>query len=119
VVVRTHDIAVTKVKAPFAARAGQTRPVTATVRGKFYLETVQIDLYKVTSQGEIWIASRTVIVKPSPQYPAKQVSFKYTFLPEDVLEGKIKFKAYATIAGARDALPETNWNISNPVTVNP
>jgi hypothetical protein len=63
------------------------------------------------------IGSRTVAVPAAHGGRTTQFDFQYTFTAADGDTGKVTFKAFATILGARDALPADNAAIAAPTTV--
>jgi PKD repeat protein len=111
--VRTHDVAITKITTPASANVGQTKTITVTLRNIAYPETVQIDLYKSTPNGFVWVASLTKAVPALSGNRTTAVNFSYTFTSDDAKLGKVTFKAVATINGARDAYPSDNEAISS------
>jgi hypothetical protein len=114
--VRTHDVAITKLTAPNSANAGQTKTITATLSNKAYPETVQIDLYKSTSTGFVWVAAVTKSAPVSSGNRTTAFNFNYTFTSDDASIGKVTFRAVATLIGVRDALPIDNEAVSSPPT---
>lgn len=112
--VRTHDVAITKITAPNSANSGQTKSITVTLRNKAYPETVQVDLYKSTPEGFVWVATVTKAVPALSGNRTTTINFNYMFTSDDARIGKVTFRAVATIIGARDALPIDNEAISSP-----
>jgi hypothetical protein len=110
--VRTHDVAITKITVPSSASVGQTKTITVTLRNIAYPETVQIDLYKSTPNGFVWIATVTKSVPALSGNRTTAVNFSYKFTSDDAKIGKVTFKAVATIIGARDSYPSDNEKIS-------
>ncbi|MEA2931499.1 MAG: hypothetical protein QOI56_284, partial [Actinomycetota bacterium] len=116
--VRTHDVSIERIQAPSSARAGQTKTVGVSVRGGRYAESVQVDLLgSVGGSPDVFIGSRTVAVPAAHGGRTTQFDFQYTFTTADGDTGKVTFKAFATILGARDALPADNAAIAAPTTV--
>jgi PKD domain-containing protein len=111
--VRTHDVGITKITAPNSANVGQTKTITVTLRNVAYPETVQIDLYKSTANGFVWVATITKSVPALSGNRTTAVNFSYKFTSDDAKLGKVTFKTVATIMGARDAYPSDNEAISS------
>jgi hypothetical protein len=111
--VRTHDVAITKITTPASANVGQAKTITVTMRNIAYPETVQIDLYKSTPNGFVWVATITKAVPALSGNRTTAVNFSYTFTSDDAKLGKVTFKAVATLVGARDAYPSDNEAISS------
>jgi PKD repeat protein len=114
--VRTHDVAITKLAAPNAASAGQTRSIVVSISSKKYTETVRVDLYKSIPGGFEFIGSVTLDVPASSTKRSVAFNFSYTFTSSDANIGKVTFKAIATIVNARDSYPSDNEAISSPPT---
>lgn len=118
--VRTHDVAITRLSAPQAARVGQTRPVTVEVKNTRYPETVQVQLLKsVPGQfgGFQAFGTLTQAVPVRTGNRTTSFGFNYTFTQDDATVGKVSFKAIATIVDKRDALTGDNEAISAPTKV--
>jgi hypothetical protein len=111
--VRTHDVAITKIATPASANVGQTKTITVTLRNIAYPETVQIDLYKSTVNGFVWVGTVTKSVPALSGNRTTAVDFSYKFISDDAKLGKVTFKAVVTIVGARDAYPSDNEVISS------
>ncbi len=118
VLVRTHDVAITKLTAPQTARAGQTRQITVGVSDNRYPETVQVQLFKSTPGGFQLVGTLTQSVPVRGANRTTAFDFSYTFTSDDAAIGKVTFKADATILGPRDALPSDNEAIASPTRVN-
>jgi hypothetical protein len=112
--VETHDVAITKLSAPKAASAGQTRPITVGLTSKRYPETVAVDLYKSVPGGFQLVSTLTQSVPVRSSNRTTDFAFSYAFTSGDASVGKVTFKAVATILGARDALPADNEAIASP-----
>jgi PKD repeat protein len=110
--VATHDVTIKNLSAPRSASAGQTKTVNVDLVSRREPETVQVDLYRTTTGGEIFVGSQTVQL---PNGKSTRVGFDVTFTDEDAVVGKVTFKAVATIVGFRDAIPGDNVATS-PVT---
>ncbi len=111
--VRTHDVVITKIATPASANVGQTKTITVTLRNIAYPETVQIDLYKSTVNGFVWVGTVTKSVPALSGNRTTAVDFSYKFISDDAKLGKVTFKAVVTIVGARDAYPSDNEVISS------
>jgi len=116
VAVRTHDVAVTKVTAPKAASAGQTRQISVFIRNHRYPETVVVELYKSTPGGFEQIGTLRQFVPVRQGNRTTRFNFTYTFTGDDAQIGKVTFRATAYIENVRDALPADNEAISSPPT---
>ena len=110
--VRTHDVGITKFTVPTSARAGQTKPISVSVKNLYYPESVQVDLYKVTQNGLELVGTVTHDVPIRPPNRAQVFTFNYTFTNNDATIGKATFKAVVTIINARDVFPADNEAIS-------
>ena len=117
VLVRTHDVAITKLSAPKSASAGQTRAVTVGINSKRYPETVEVQLFKSVPGGFEFVGSLTQSVPVRPANRTTDFQFSYTFTSADARIGKVTFKAVAIIRDARDALPADNEAIAPPTKV--
>jgi hypothetical protein len=114
--VRTHDIAITKILAPVAAKAGQTRPITVFVKALRYDETVSVDLYKRGPDGDESIGYSRQFVPVRSGNRTTAFAFNYTFTDSDATARNITFYAIANIEVFSDADPENNEAISSPAT---
>lgn len=115
--IRTHDVSIVKISAPNSANAGQTKTISVNLRNLTYPETVQIDLYKSTPNGFVWVATITKSVPVLSGNRTTTVDFSYKFTSEDAKLGKVTFKAVVSIVGARDAYPSDNEGISSIIKV--
>jgi hypothetical protein len=115
--VKSHDVAITKLAAPQAASAGQTRQLSVGVNSKRYDETVEVRLYKSVPSGYQLIGTLAQTVPVRSANRTTDFAFSYTLIGDDATIGKVTFKAVATIVGARDALPADNEAISSPTKV--
>ena len=118
VLVRTHDVGITKLSAPKSASAGQTRQISVGLNSKRYPETVEVQLFKSVPGGYQLVGSLTQSVPVRPANRTTDYGFSYTFTAADAQVGKVTFKAVANIFGARDALPADNEAIAPPTKVN-
>jgi PKD domain len=115
--VRTHDVTITRFIVPQSARAGQTRQLTVELNNKRYAETVEVQLYKSTQSGYVWVGSLVQYVPVRPANRTTSFAFSYTFTNEDAALGKVNFRAVANLVEARDALPTDNEAIALPTRV--
>jgi len=116
--VRTHDVAITKFTVPAAASAGQTRQVTVGLNSKRYPESVQVQLFASVPGGYQLVGSLTQSVPVRAANRTTDFSFSYTFTDADAQIGKVTFRAVANVVGLRDALPADNEAIADPTKVN-
>ncbi|MGH2659674.1 MAG: PKD domain-containing protein [Actinomycetota bacterium] len=117
VLVRTHDVAITKFSVPNAASAGQTRRITVGINSKRHPETVDVQLLKSVPGGFQLVGSLSQSVPVRPSNRTTDFNFSYTFTSAEAQIGKVTFKAVALISGARDALPADNEAIAPPTKV--
>jgi PKD domain len=118
VLVKTHDVTVSKVLVPQTARVGQTRTISVGLSNSRYPETVQVQLLKSIAGGgwqQVGVLTQYVPLRSGGR--TTNFDFNYTFAPEDAKLGKVNLQAIATIQGARDALPSDNTFISLPTKV--
>jgi PKD repeat protein len=115
--VRTHDVAIAKFTVPQSARVNQTRQLVVSVNNRRYPENVQVELYKITPNGDVWVGTLKQLVPVRPSNRTTPFSFNYTFTAEDALNGKVTFHAMAFILDAREAWPADNEIISLPTRV--
>jgi hypothetical protein len=115
--VRTHDVSITKLTVPKSAKANQTRELVVSVSNSRYPENVQVEFYKVTPDGLVWIGTLIQLVPVHPSNRTTPFSFNYTFTMEDARVGKVTFRAMAFTLDARDAWPADNEVISLPIRV--
>jgi hypothetical protein len=115
--VRTHDVTILSLVAPAKGRVGKQGVITVGIGNMRYPETVQVDLYKVTPQGEVWIGTSVQAVGVMRLKKTVNFSFNYVFTGEDATIGKLPFRAVATIQGARDAASGDNTATSPPTLV--
>ena len=118
VLIRTHDVAITKFSAPKSASAGQTRQISVGLNSKRYPETVEVQLYKSVPGGYQFVGTQTQSVPVRAANRTTDFSFSYTFTADDARVGKVTFKAVANVFSARDALPADNEAIAAPTKVN-
>lgn len=116
--VRTHDVAITKFKAPKSASAGQTRQIVVGINSKRQTENVRVELHKSVPGGFQFVGFLDQSVPVRPANRTTDFNFSYTFTPDDASVGKVTFKAIAFPLDARDALPADNEAIAAPTKVN-
>ena len=110
--VRTKDIAITTFSVPQTAKVNQTKTINVNIQNKRYSDYVQVTLIKgLPGGGEQVIGTLTIYV-PAKAKQATTFKFSYTFTSDDAKIGKVTFKAVATIASGRDALPADNTSIA-------
>jgi len=110
--VRTKDVAISKFSIPQTAQINQTKTISVDILNKRYSDNVQVALYKgLPGGGEQLIGVLTIYV-PAKAKQATTFKFSYTFTSGDAAIGKVTFKAVATIASGRDALPADNTSIA-------
>ena len=117
VLVRTHDVAITKLLTPQSAVAGQTKTITVGIANRRHPETVRVDLYRSGPAGYALVGSLTQSAPLRTGGRTTDFRINYTFTSEDAALGKVTFKAVASIVGARDALPADNEAIGLPTKV--
>lgn len=117
VAVVTHDVALTRIRAPERARAGDEVTVVVTIESRRGAEIVQIDLFRQRGLGESAWETTGIQTHPIPSGRAVDVSFAVPFDDEDAKAGHVIFGARATIVGASDAAPEDNEMTASPTIV--
>jgi hypothetical protein len=115
--VRTHDVAILSLVAPDKGHVNKTSLINVGVGNTSYPETVQVDLYKTTPSGDVWITSGIQTVPVMKLKKTVTFSFNYTFTNDDLAVGKVSFRAIATIQNARDAVSGDNTATSPPTLV--
>jgi hypothetical protein len=110
--VRTHDVSISQLTVPLSAKAGQTKPISATVRDSRYPETVRVDLYESVGSSFQQVGSETQSVPAQGAKHPTTFAINYTFSTADAQAGKVVFEAVATIVGYRDAFPADNTTYS-------
>jgi PKD repeat protein len=106
--VRTHDIAITRFTVPQSGSSGKTSQITVYVNTRFMNETVELQLFKSTPEGEVQVGWLTLNVPYRPTNRAVPFAFSYTFTPQDAAQGSVTFRTVANIRGFRDAKPDDN-----------
>jgi len=115
--VRTHDVTILSLVAPAKGQVSKQGVITVGIGNTRYPDMVQVDLYKVTQQGDQLVGTSTQSVAVMKLKKAVPFSFNYVFTSGDLALGKVPFKAVATIQGARDALGSDNVATSTPTLV--
>jgi hypothetical protein len=115
--VRTHDVTILSLVAPGKGMVGKQGVITVGIGNTRYPESVQVDLYKVTPQGEVLVGTNVQSVAVMKLKKAVNFSLNYVFTSDDAIIGKVPFKAVATIQGARDAAASDNVATSPPTLV--
>ncbi|MET8837441.1 PKD domain-containing protein [Micromonospora sp. NPDC004540] len=115
--VRTHDVAIVRVKVPTSARAGQTVTVEVHVQNTRYEENVQVDLYKSIAGDYSHLGAVKQTVPVSETGRTSRFAFTYTVTADDLALGKLTFRAAADLSPNRDAIPADNELLSTPIKV--
>lgn len=115
--VRTHDVTILSLVAPGKGKVGKQSVISVGIGNTRYPETVRVDLFKVTPQGDVLIGTSVGAVGVMRLKKALSLSFDYVFTSDDAVIGKLPFKAVATIQGARDAVNSDNMQTSPPTLV--
>jgi len=116
--VATHDVAVSQLSVPMAAKSGQTKPISVTVRNSGdSAEQIWLNLYVATGGGFQLIRQVTPTVSANgPKHPTT-FSFNYRFTASDATVGKVVFKAEVILPNHRDLFPGDNVLVSPAVKV--
>jgi hypothetical protein len=110
--VRTRDVAISKFSIPQTAQVNQTKTISVDILNKRYSDYVTVTLIKgLPGGGEQVIGTLTIFV-PAKAKQSTTFKFSYTFTSADASIGKVTFKAVASIASGRDALPADNTSIA-------
>ena len=115
VVVRTHDVAITRLQAPSSGMTGKTSRISIDILSNRYAETVEVQLLKSVPGGFQLVATSRQTLPTRNRVTS--VLLSYTFTSADATIGKVTFKAVASLLGARDALPADNEAIAFPTKV--
>ncbi len=115
--VRTHDVAIVRVKVPTSARVGQTVTVEVHVQNTRYEENVQVDLYKSVAGDYAHLGAVTQLVPVREAGRSTRFAFTYTVTADDLALGKLTFRAAADLSPNRDAIPADNELLSTPVKI--
>jgi hypothetical protein len=116
--VRTHDVAITRFSVPTSASAGQTRSISVGLTSRRYAEQVFVTLYKLTPAGAVQIGTSSQLLPARSGNKTTDLTFSYTFTPDDARIGKVSFQATVSLSSARDAIPADNQAQSLPTKVN-
>jgi hypothetical protein len=120
--VRTHDVEVAAFDVPDVGRVGQSRPITVEIGNAAYAEVVTVELYRSVAGSYQQFERFGQLTQSVPVRPDRTVAFPfaYTFTDEDLVVGKVTFKAVAVLGGgAHDALPADNTVIAPATRVRP
>jgi hypothetical protein len=115
--VRTHDVSILSLDAPKKGKLGKQGVITVGIGNLRYPENVQVDVYKVTPNGNVLTNTGIQSVGVMKAKQTRTFSFNYTFTQDDLALGKVVFQAVATIQGARDSLTLDNSATSTPTVV--
>ncbi|MGY0003131.1 PKD domain-containing protein [Micromonospora sp. I033] len=115
--VRTHDVAIVRVKVPTSARVGQTVPVEVHVQNTRYEENVQVDLYKSIPGDYAHLGAVKQLVAVRETGRTTRFAFTYTVTADDLALGKLTFRAVADLSPNRDAIPADNELLSTPIKI--
>ena len=115
--VRTHDVSILSFATPDKGKVGKPGKISVGIGNTRYAETVRVDLFKVSPQGDVLVGSSTADVPVMPLRKDVQLAFEYVFTADDAAIEKVPFKVVATIVGARDALPGDNTAVAAPTLV--
>ena len=115
--VQTHDVAILSFVTPAKGKVGKQSVITVGIGNTRYPETVQVDLYKLTAQGDVLVGTNVGAVGVMKLKKIVDISFNYTFTSDDATIGKLPFKAVVTIQGARDAVNSDNTQTSAPTLI--
>lgn len=115
--VRTHDVTILSLTAPGKGKVGKQSTITVGIGNTRYPETVQVDLFKITPQGDVLVGTSIGAVGVMKLKKTVDLSFNYVFTSDDATLGKLPFKAVATIQGARDAVNSDNTQTSPPTLI--
>ncbi|MGZ3147906.1 PKD domain-containing protein [Lentzea chajnantorensis] len=119
--VETHDLAITALSVPEAARAGQTKTIKAYVANPHHDGNVKVTLYKVSANGaqgqEIGYTLQRVAASPTAR---TEFVFAYTYSAADAAAGQVTFRAVASSPDwYQDARPADNQAQATTTTVRP
>ncbi|MFN8469810.1 MAG: PKD domain-containing protein [Caldilineaceae bacterium] len=120
ITVRDRDVAVTKLTAPQAARAGQTRQVSVGVTSKRYDNWVSVILFKSDPSdpsGYSFVGELRQFVATRQSGRATAFDFTYTFTDADAQAGQVTFQVEADLDSAFDVNMSDNLAFSAPVKV--
>jgi hypothetical protein len=115
--VRTHDVSILSFATPDKGKVGKPGKITVGIGNTRYAEEVQVDLFKVSPQGDVLVGSSTADVPVMRLQKEVEFAFEYFFTEDDAAVEKVPFKVVATIVYARDALPADNTAVAAPTLV--
>jgi PKD repeat protein len=115
VTVTTHDIVLSRITAPWRARAGEKARVVVVVGSRHRAEIAQVELFRQRGVRE-WESAGTQ-TRQIPPGRSVEVPFTVSFDDEDAEVGHVTFGARATLVGAHDASPLDNAATSSPTIV--
>ena len=115
VTVSTHDIVLTRITAPWRARAGEEARVVVVVGSRGRAEIAQVELFRQRGVRE-WQPAGTQTRQILPGRSV-ELSFTVSFDDEDAEVGHVTFGARATLVGEHDASPLDNAATSSPTIV--
>ena len=115
IAVTTHDIRLTRIDAPWRARAGEQRRVVVVVASRHRAEIAQVELFRRRGMRE-WEAVG-IQTRPIPERRSLDAVFDVVFDEADAEVGHVTFGARATLVGAADATPEDNALTAPPTLV--
>ncbi|MBG0566980.1 PKD domain-containing protein [Actinoplanes sp. NEAU-A11] len=116
--VRTHDVGIVKLTVPRRASVGQVIQVHADVQNLRYEENVRVMLEKAAGNAG-WTAvdeARKVVPVGRPRQSTR-FTFTYTVTQDDLVAGKLIFKAGADPDPNRDAYTADNQLQSTTITI--
>ncbi|USX54784.1 hypothetical protein [Lentzea sp. HUAS12] len=108
--VETHDVTLAAVKAPAAAKVGETGQVEVSVTGTRYAEDVVVELLRRRADGYhdvVGTVRRHVAVNSTEVVP-----FGYTYSADDAALGKATLKARVRLDGRADNNPADNERVA-------
>ena len=114
VTVATHDVAITRIRSPRRARAGEPGRIVVTVVSRHRAEIAQIELFRHRGHGWRGIGIQTF---PIPAGTEVDIVFAVAFNGRDAEARSVTFCARATLVGADDATPEDNAMTAPPTLV--
>ena len=115
VAVATHDIGITRIDAPWKARAGDRTSVVGVVMSRHRAEIAQVELFR--RRGVLEWESVVIQTRSITGHRSLDVVFDVTFDDADAEVGHVTFGARATLVGATDARPEDNALTAPPTRV--
>jgi PKD repeat protein len=116
--VRTHDVAVVNVTVPGRARVGQAIQVHADVQNLRYPEDVRVTLEKaVGDAGWTTLEQARKVVPVGRPRQSTRFTFTYTVTADDLVAGKLIFRAVADPDQNRDAYIIDNQRQSATITI--